>query len=139
MKGVVAPITEAPDEIFSQKMMGDGFVIFPEEGKLVSPVDGEVTMIFPTKHALGIKDKQGVEYLIHVGLDTVKLEGKPFIQHVEQGQVVKQGDLLMTIDLKMIEDNQCLTATPVIITSGQSVTLLKEGNASLNEAVLEIN
>lgn len=139
MKGVVAPITEAPDEIFSQKMMGDGFVIFPEEGKLVSPVDGEVTMIFPTKHALGIKDKQGVEYLIHVGLDTVKLEGKPFIQHVEKGQVVKQGDLLMTIDLKMIEDNQCLTATPVIITSGQSVTLLKEGNASLNEAVLEIN
>lgn len=138
IEGLVAPITEAPDEIFSQKMMGDGFVIFPRGGQLVSPVNGEVTMIFPTKHAIGIKDQQGVEYLIHVGLDTVKLEGKPFIQHVEQGQTVKQGDLLMTIDLKMIEDNHCLTATPVIITSGQSVSLLKKGDVSLNETVLEI-
>ncbi|MEG0366108.1 MAG: glucose PTS transporter subunit IIA, partial [Coprobacillus sp.] len=138
MKGKVAPLSEAPDEVFSQKMMGDGFVVFPEEGTLLSPVDGEVVMIFPTCHAIGIKDNQGVEYLIHIGIDTVNLEGKPFTLHVEQGQKIKKGDSLITIDLKMIEENGCSTATPVIVTSGQSVRLLKEGTVSFQDKVLEI-
>ncbi|MEG0365295.1 MAG: PTS glucose transporter subunit IIA, partial [Coprobacillus sp.] len=127
-----------PDEVFSQKMMGDGFVVFPSEGTLYSPVDGEVTMIFPTAHAIGIKDNNGIEILIHVGIDTVNLEGKPFELMVKVGQTIKQGDVLMNIDLKMIEENNCSIATPVIITSGQNVRLLKDGNISIKESVLEI-
>ena len=98
LAGKVASITEAPDEIFAQKMMGDGVVIFPTENILAAPIDGEITMIFPTKHALGIKSNDGIEILIHVGLDTVKLEGKPFNLFVTEGQKVKQGDKLMEID-----------------------------------------
>lgn len=138
MKGKVSPLDQTPDEVFSQKMMGDGFVVFPSEGTLYSPVDGEVTMIFPTAHAIGIKDNNGVEILIHVGIDTVNLEGKPFELMVKVGQVIKQGDILMNIDLKMIEENNCSIATPVIITSGQKVRLLKDGNISIKESVLEI-
>ncbi|MEG0591702.1 MAG: sucrose-specific PTS transporter subunit IIBC [Coprobacillus sp.] len=138
MKGKVAPLDQTPDEVFSQKMMGDGFVVFPSEGTLYSPVDGEVTMIFPTAHAIGIKDNNGIEILIHVGIDTVNLEGKPFELMVEVGQTIKQGDVLMNIDLKMIEENNCSIATPVIITSGQNVRLLKDGNISIKESVLEI-
>ena len=100
LTGRVAPINEAPDEIFAQKMMGDGIVIFPTENILVAPVSGKITMIFPSKHAIGIKTSDDVEILIHIGLDTVKLEGKPFTLLVNEGQEVKQGDKLMEIDLK---------------------------------------
>lgn len=138
MNGSVASLDQAPDEVFSQKMMGDGFVIFPSEGTLLSPIDGEVTMIFPTKHAIGLKDNNGIEVLIHVGIDTVNLAGKPFELHVQIGQVIKQGDVLMNIDLKMIEEQGYSIATPVIITSGQSIQLLKEGQITIKEPVLEI-
>lgn len=138
LKGRVAPVSEAPDEIFAQKMMGDGVVIFPTDNLLTAPIDGEISMIFPTKHALGMRGNDGTEILIHVGLDTVKLEGKPFNVLVSEGQKVKQGDKLMEIDFKMIEANGCLTATPIIITSQNKFEISNLGNVELNQEIIKL-
>ncbi len=133
LTGRVAPINEAPDEIFAQKMMGDGIVIFPTENILVAPVSGKITMIFPSKHAIGIKTSDDVEILIHIGLDTVKLEGKPFTLLVNEGQEVKQGDKLMEIDFEMIEKAGYSSATPVIITSQNRFEIISMGNNKINQ------
>lgn len=138
LAGKVASISEAPDEIFAQKMMGDGVVVFPSENTLVAPIDGTITMIFPTKHALGIKSDDGVELLIHVGLDTVKLEGKPFELLVNEGQRVKQGDKLMEIDFKMIEEAGCPTATPMVITSQNQFEIINSGEIQLNQEIIKL-
>lgn len=138
LAGKVAPISEAPDEIFAQKMMGDGVVIFPVENTLVAPIDGTITMIFPTKHALGIKSADGVEILIHVGLDTVKLEGKPFTLLVSEGQRVTKGDKLMEIDFKMIEAAGCSTATPMVITSQNQFQITSLGDNQLNQEIIKL-
>lgn len=139
LAGKVAPINEAPDEIFAQKMMGDGVVIFPTNNCLTAPVTGTITMIFPTKHALGIKSDDGVELLIHVGLDTVKLEGKPFNLLVSEGQRVNQGDKLMEIDFKMIEEAGYPTATPVVLTSQNSFEIVSQGDVELNQTIIKLN
>lgn len=139
LAGKVASITEAPDEIFAQKMMGDGVVIFPTENILAAPIDGEITMIFPTKHALGIKSNDGIEILIHVGLDTVKLEGKPFNLFVTEGQKVKQGDKLMEIDFAMVEAAGCSIATPLVITSQNQFEIINLGTCSLNQDIIKLD
>ena len=92
-----------PDDVFSAKMMGDGFAVVPTDGEVSTPVAGKITSIFPTKHALGIQTDSGIEVLLHMGLDTVELQGGPFTLHVEEGQVVKQGDKIATIDLAALE------------------------------------
>ncbi|HIX80712.1 MAG TPA: glucose PTS transporter subunit IIA, partial [Candidatus Erysipelatoclostridium merdavium] len=139
LAGKVAPVSEAPDEIFAQKMMGDGVVIFPTNNYLTAPVTGTITMIFPTKHALGIKSDDGVELLIHIGLDTVKLEGKPFNLLVSEGQRVNQGDKLMEIDFKMIEEAGCPTATPVVLTSQNSFEIVSQGDVEINQPIIKLN
>ena len=139
LAGKVAPVSEAPDEIFAQKMMGDGVVIFPTNNYLTAPVTGTITMIFPTKHALGIKSDDDVELLIHIGLDTVKLEGKPFNLLVSEGQRVNQGDKLMEIDFKMIEEAGCPTATPVVLTSQNSFEIVSQGDVELNQPIIKLN
>ena len=138
LTGRVAPINEAPDEIFAQKMMGDGIVIFPTENILVAPVSGKITMIFPSKHAIGIKTSDDVEILIHIGLDTVKLEGKPFTLLVNEGQEVKQGDKLMEIDFEMIEKAGYSSATPVIITSQNRFEIISMGNNKINQEIIKL-
>lgn len=138
LMGKVSLISEAPDEIFAQKMMGDGVVIFPTENILVAPVDGQITMIFPSKHAIGIKTEDGVEILIHIGLDTVKLEGKPFTLLVSEGQMVKQGEKLMEIDFKMIEKAGCSTATPMVITSQNQFEIISLGDNQINQKIIKI-
>lgn len=138
LAGKAAPVTEAPDEIFAQKMMGDGMVIFPTGNCLVAPIDGEISMIFPTKHALGIKDSNGLELLIHIGLDTVKLDGIPFTLLVEQGQKVKQGEKLMEIDFKMIEEAGCSTATPLVITSQNEFEIINEGTVNVGQDIIKL-
>lgn len=120
-------------------MMGDGVVIFPTNNYLTAPVTGTITMIFPTKHALGIKSDDGVELLIHIGLDTVKLEGKPFNLLVSEGQRVNQGDKLMEIDFKMIEEAGCPTATPVVLTSQNSFEIVSQGDVELNQPIIKLN
>lgn len=101
--GKVIPISEVQDDVFSAKMMGDGFAIIPTDGEVTTPVAGKITSIFPTKHALGIQTDSGIEVLLHMGLDTVELKGAPFTLHVEEGQVLKQGDKVATIDLAALE------------------------------------
>ncbi|WP_086313012.1 PTS system, N-acetylglucosamine-specific IIBC component [Enterococcus sp. 7F3_DIV0205] len=101
--GKVIPISEVQDDVFSAKMMGDGFAVIPTDGEVSTPVAGKITSIFPTKHALGIQTDSGIEVLLHMGLDTVELKGAPFTLHVEEGQVLKQGDKIATIDLAALE------------------------------------
>lgn len=135
MSGEALTISEVPDQVFSQKMMGDGFAIKPYEGKVVSPVNGKILNIFPTKHAIGIQADNGLEILIHIGIDTVKLQGEGFTQIAEEGQTVKKGDLLMEFDLDYISENATSTITPVIFTNleeGKSIEV-QEGKIALNQ------
>lgn len=138
MKGNVAPITECPDPTFASKAMGDGFVVFPEDGKFYAPVNAEVTMTFPTKHAFGLMTNDGTEILVHIGLDTVELNGEPFTMHVKKGDKVKKGQLLVDIDLKAIEAAGKETATAVVITNGKAVNLIKSGAVDAKTDVVEI-
>lgn len=121
LTGKVVALEKVPDQTFSEKMMGDGLAIEPTDGKVVAPVDGEVVVTFPTKHAVGLKTASGIELLIHVGLETVHMDGEGFDMHVEQGDKVKAGDLLLTFDLQLIKKKAASHITPVIITNGDLV------------------
>ncbi|WP_138419998.1 glucose-specific PTS transporter subunit IIBC [Aquibacillus sediminis] len=140
--GKIMPITEVPDQVFSQKMMGDGFAIEPAEGKIASPVNGKIINIFPTKHAIGIQAENGTEILIHIGIDTVNLKGEGFTAKVEDGAEVKQGQVLMEIDLDYISENAPSTVTPVIFTNlqeNQSIEVKAEGQVKQNDTnIIEI-
>lgn len=138
MKGNVAPITECPDPTFASKAMGDGFVVFPEDGKFYAPANAEATMTFPTKHAFGLMTNDGTEILVHIGLDTVELNGEPFTMHVKKGDKVKKGQLLVDVDLKAIEAAGKETATAVVITNGKAVNLIKSGAVDAKTDVVEI-
>lgn len=138
MKGNVAPITECPDPTFASKAMGDGFVVFPEDGKFYASANAEVTMTFPTKHAFGLMTNDGTEILVHIGLDTVELNGEPFTMHVKKGDKVKKGQLLVDVDLKAIEAAGKETATAVVITNGKAVNLIKSGAVDAKTDVVEI-
>lgn len=119
--GTLIPIEEVPDPTFGKKMMGDGFAVAPKEGSLVAPVSGEVIQVFPTKHAIGIRTPGQLEILIHIGLDTVNLNGEGFTLHVKEGDQVKMGDLLVDFDLSLIKEKAASTITPVIITNMEMV------------------
>lgn len=121
--------------------MGDGFAIELTDGNVYAPVSGDVTLVFPTGHAFGITDANGVEMLIHLGIDTVELNGKGFKSVVKQGDKVSQGDLLTTIDLDYIKEQGKSVVSPFILTSGQSITLLKEGEQVTpeSEEIFSIN
>ena len=138
MKGTVASITECPDPTFASKAMGDGFVVFPEDSKFYAPASGEITMTFPTKHAFGLMTNDGTEILVHIGLDTVELNGEPFTMHVKKGDKVKKGQLLVDVDLKAIEAAGKETATAVIITNGKAANLIKSGAVDAKTDVVEI-
>ncbi|RAS81072.1 PTS sugar transporter subunit IIA [Priestia endophytica] len=117
LTGEIISLAEVPDPVFSNKMMGDGIAIIPKEGKLVSPVEGEIIQVFPTKHAIGIKSVRGLEILIHVGLETVDLKGEGFETFVEEGQSVKAGDVLSSFDIHFLESKNKEIVTPIIITN----------------------
>lgn len=117
LAGEVKELSQATDPVFAQGLMGRGVVIVPSQGELVSPVNGRVTVFFPTKHAIGILSDEGVEILMHIGMDTVNLEGKCFEGYVSQGDKVKVGDKLISFDIDMIKKAGYVTETPVIITN----------------------
>ena len=139
--GQVIELDQVKDPVFAQKMMGDGFAVEPANGNIVSPVSGTVSSIFPTKHALGLVTEAGLEVLVHIGLDTVSLEGKPFTVHVAEGQKVAAGDLLVTADLDAIRAAGRETTTVVVFTNGdaiKSVKLEKTGSLAAKTAVAKV-
>ena len=139
--GQVVALEQVKDPVFAQKMMGDGFAVEPANGNIVSPVSGTVSSIFPTKHALGIVTEAGLEVLVHIGLDTVSLEGKPFTVHVAEGQKVAAGDLLVTADLDAIRAAGRETSTVVVFTNAEaikSVKLEQTGSLAAKTAVAKV-
>lgn len=130
--GRACPISEAPDEAFASKVMGDGYLIWPEEGIAAAPEDCQVVMVFPTGHALGLRADDGLEYLLHIGVDTVSLEGKGFEVHVSEGDRVRKGDRLMSFDLDYIRKHAKSDACMILLTN------LKEGETVHMEASGEV-
>ncbi|HDF4375638.1 TPA: PTS transporter subunit IIABC [Staphylococcus aureus] len=141
LTGEVTPLSAVPDQVFSEKMMGDGIAIKPSQGEVRAPFNGKVQMIFPTKHAIGLVSDSGLELLIHIGLDTVKLNGEGFTLHVEEGQEVKQGDLLINFDLDYIRNHAKSDITPIIVTQGNITNLDfkqgEHGNISFGNQLFE--
>ena len=139
--GQVIALEQVKDPVFAQKMMGDGFAVEPANGDIVSPVSGTVSSIFPTKHALGLVTEAGLEVLVHIGLDTVSLEGKPFTVHVAEGQKVVAGDLLVTADLDAIRAADRETSTVVVFTNAESIKSVKleqTGSLAAKTAVAKV-
>lgn len=113
--GKVVPLSDVPDPVFAEGIMGKGIAIEPSDGKIYAPLDGTVTTLFPTGHAVGLTTKEGAELLIHIGMDTVKLEGKCFEKKVTDGAEVKKGDLLIEVDLDGVKEAGYPTITPIVV------------------------
>ncbi|RKJ57327.1 PTS IIBC subunit [bacterium 1XD42-1] len=118
MNGQAVPLDQVPDEVFSQKVLGDGLAVIPSEGKIFSPVNGEISSIAETKHAYGFTADNGLEVLVHFGLETVALQGQGFTPHVQVGDRVKAGDLVAEVDMEFLKSKQINTITPVLICDG---------------------
>lgn len=141
MSGLAADLSTAPDEAFAEKMMGDGAVVTPEDPYVRAPEDGEVAFVFDTKHAIGFVTESGISLLIHVGIDTVKLNGEGFEALVESGQEVKKGDPMLKLDLDYLSKNAPSIVSPVLCTEledNQRIHLLNEGQVKAGEPLFEI-
>lgn len=123
--GRIVPVTEVADPVFSQKMMGDGYAVIPTDGEIYSPVEGKVLSVFPTKHAVGIQLDNGLEILLHMGLDTVELNGKPFETHVKEGDTLTAGTHVATCDLDALAAAGKDNAMVVVITNMDKVQEFK--------------
>lgn len=142
MNGVAADLSTAPDEAFAGRMMGDGMVVTPTDPIVRAPEDGEVCFVFETKHAIGFMTDSGISILIHVGIDTVKLNGKGFEVFVENGQKVKKGEPMLKLDLDYLKNNAPSIASPILCTEleeNQKIRLLKEGEVKAGDAVFAID
>lgn len=135
LAGTLVPLTDIPDPVFSEKMLGDGLAIEPSDGRVYAPCNGTVATLFPTGHAIGLVADSGHELLIHFGMDTVTLDGQGFSAHVTQGEQVQAGQLLITVDMDTIRDQVPSLMTPVIFTNldNQSLTLHKTGPVSVGD------
>lgn len=135
MKGEIINIEQVKDEVFSSKAVGDGFAILPKDGKVYSPVNGVIEVLFPTLHAIGIIASDRNQYLIHIGLDSVKLNGQGFKSYVNQGMSVKQGDLLIEFNLEEMINHGVDITSPIIITNlnGRRFGLIKTGDIEAKE------
>ncbi|MBS4197480.1 glucose PTS transporter subunit IIA [Bacillus sp. FJAT-49870] len=134
--GELLPITDVPDPVFSGKMMGDGFAIKPKDGNIVSPINGKIINVFPTKHALGLVADSGKEILLHVGIDTVKLKGEGFEVFVKEEDTIKAGDLLMKVDIDFINLNATSSITPIVFTNleqNEEVVIERTGSVTAGE------
>lgn len=141
VKGIAADLTTAPDEAFAERMMGDGVVVTPVDSLVRAPEDGEVCFVFDTKHAVGFMTDSGISLLIHVGIDTVKLNGEGFEVLVENGQKVKKGEPMLKLDLDYIKENAPSIVTPILCTEledNQKIRLLKEGEIEAGEALFAV-
>lgn len=142
IEGIVSPLKEAKDEAFASELMGKGVVIDPEIGEVVAPLDGVVTAIFPTLHAIGIEGENGVSILIHIGIDTVQLKGEGYQTHIKQGDTVKRGQLLLEFDISLIEKKGYCTQTPIIVTNSNSfmnITMTEKKGVTKKDILLTIS
>ncbi|MBF4692962.1 PTS sugar transporter subunit IIA [Fusibacter ferrireducens] len=124
-KGKTIRLEEVPDAVFSQKMLGDGYAVIPSEGVISAPVSGTIVQVFPTLHAIGIETKEGLEVLVHIGLNTVTLKGEGFSQLCEVGKKIKAGDPLVRVDLALLKEKNISEITPVLITNMEKVKSVK--------------
>ena len=140
MKGKILPVTESADEMFASKMLGDGIAVDPVDGTVYAPCDGTVSLLFPTKHAVGIKSADGVELLIHVGINTVQLDGEGFEAFVAQGDTVKKGDKLLKADLDLIREKSLNPQTMMIFPEAVNldITPLSSENADENTVAVKV-
>lgn len=138
INGKIVPLEEVPDAVFSGKMMGDGLAIMPKDGKVYAPIDGEVVLVADTKHAVGLKAKDGTELLIHIGLETVMLKGEGFTTLVKAGDEVKVGEPLVEVDWAYIGEHASSTITPIIVTNSEErmVESTTPGESIAGETVL---
>lgn len=136
--GDVVEIVDVPDEVFAQKLIGDGVAVIPEADIFVSPVDGIVTAVFPTKHAIGIRTKEGIEVMIHVGIDTVKLNGEGFVTFVTEGDKVKVGDKLLKVERTLIKSKAKSLVSPMVVTNMDRIKEFKKmiGKATAGQTVV---
>ena len=142
VNGTAADISEAPDEAFAGRMMGDGAMVVPQEQTVYAPADGEVSFVFDTKHAIGFETAEGTALLLHMGIDTVNLGGKGFEVLVKDGDKVKKGDILMKLDLGFLKANAPSLASPVLCTElaqNQKVRLIKSGAIGAGEELLAVD
>ena len=142
ISGIAADLSTTPDEAFAGRMMGDGAVVTPQDVIVSAPEDGEVCFVFDTKHAIGFMTDTGISMLIHVGIDTVKLEGKGFECYVENGQKVKKGDKMLKLDLDYLKEHAPSIATPVLCTEledNQKIRLLRDGSIKAGEPLFAID
>lgn len=138
--GEIIEMSQVSDDVFAQKMLGDGFAINPAVGEIYAPCDGKIINVFLTKHALTMETENGLELLIHIGIDTVGLNGECFDVLVEDGQKVKAGQKLMNVDLEFIKNKGLDTVTPVVITNMEKVKSInfKMGNVTMGEEIGEV-
>ncbi len=142
LNGIVVMLEDVEDEVFSQKILGEGIAVEPTEGKLYAPCDGRVDSVFDTKHAINILSAEGAEVLLHIGIDTVKLGGKHFEAHVSDGQEIKKGDLLISFDIEAIKAEGCKVTTPLIISNTDeysSITSAAQGKVLAGDEIIKIN
>lgn len=142
LNGTVVRIEDVEDDVFSQKILGDGIAVEPSEGKLYAPCDGKVDSVFDTRHAINILSTDGAEVLLHIGIDTVKLGGKHFEAHVTDGQEIKKGDLLISFDIEAIKAEGCKVTTPLIIGNTDeysAITPAAQGKISAGDEIIKIN
>ncbi len=140
MEGIVRELTDVPDQVFSEKVMGDGFAIEPTGPIVAAPVSAKVETTFPTGHAFGLKASDGTEILIHIGIDTVQLDGKGFDVKVKEGDDVKQGDTLVEIDLNVIKESGKALISPIVFTDGKTVEVRKNNQrvALLEKRIVDV-
>jgi sugar PTS system EIIA component len=140
--GRFVPLSEVPDDVFSGKVLGDGFAVDPSEGVVLAPFDAEVTQVFRTGHALGLLGPSGLEVLIHVGIDTVKMGGEGFYPKVKAGQKVRTGEILLEFDLEAVRARAKSTITPVVVTNMDHVSGLEplaNGTLARGQVVLRVS
>ena len=141
LTGNVIPLEQVEDGVFSEKMVGDGFAVEPTDNQVYAPADCEVATVFGTKHAIGLTTTDGVELLIHLGIDTVQMNGAPFTIDVKEGDKLKKGDEIGSFDEKMIVEAGYRTVTPVVVTNSDAYatfTLQKTGKVSAGDEVLTV-
>lgn len=139
VSGELVTLEGVPDPVFSKKMMGDGIAIKPSNGEVLSPIDGKVVQVFPTKHAVGLLAENGAEILIHIGLETVSLNGEGFTAYVGEGDQVKKGDKLIQFDMDVVREKAKNTVIPIIITNTDDMSYIKaKGNAQVTAGQDEI-